>query len=128
MTKDVERVKNEKERKLDELNNQLKSQNQNHRDVIGKNRSECETQIKRWELIKYFILNEINRLREEHNIVIRDLNSQIEKKTAELEKSQREKSDALGNLNEKIISLQEVTKHNQDTYTKRNFFFSRRRE
>ena len=52
--------------------------------------------------------------------MIRDLNSQIEKKTAELEKSQREKSDALGNLNEKIISLQEVTKHNQDTYTKRN--------
>ena len=47
MTKDVERVKNEKERKLDELNNQLKSQNQNHRDVISKNRSECETQIKR---------------------------------------------------------------------------------
>jgi len=104
MTKDVERIKNEKERKLDELNNQLKSQNQNHRDVIGKNRTECETQIK--------------RLREEHNIAIRELNSQIEKKTAELEKSQREKSDALGNLNEKMVSLQEVTKHNQDTYTK----------
>lgn len=63
----------------------------------------------------------IIRLREEQNIAIRELNSQIEKKNVELDKAQREKSDALGNLNEKIISLQELTKHNQDTYTKRNF-------
>jgi len=47
------------------------------------------------------------------------LNSQIEKKNSELDKAQREKSDALGNLSEKIISLQELTKHNQETYTKR---------
>ena len=47
MTKEVERVKNEKERKVDELNNQLKSQNQNQREVISKNRTESETQIKR---------------------------------------------------------------------------------
>jgi len=48
MTKEVERVKNEKERKVEELNNQLKSQNQNQREVISKNRTESETQIKRY--------------------------------------------------------------------------------
>lgn len=60
------------------------------------------------------------RLREEHNFTIRNLNSQIEKKNSELDRMQREKGDILSSLNEKVISLQDLTRNNQDTYSKRN--------
>jgi len=59
-------------------------------------------------------------LRDDQNVVIKDLTSQLAQKQTELERLQREKAEAIGNLNEKVVSLQELTKNNQDTYNKCN--------
>ena len=59
-----------------------------------------------------------NRLRDEQNAVIKELTGQLAHKQTELEKVQREKAEAISNLNEKVTSLQELTKNNQDTYNK----------
>lgn len=57
-------------------------------------------------------------MRDEQNYSVRDLNSQIEKKNAELERIQKERGDALTSLNDKVASLQEITKNNQETYSR----------
>ena len=59
-------------------------------------------------------------MRDDQNVVIKDLTSQLAQKQTELERLQREKAEAIGNLNEKVVSLQELTKNNQDTYNKCN--------
>jgi len=48
MTREIERVRNEKERKVDELNNLLKSQGQNQKEIINKTRTENEIAIKKY--------------------------------------------------------------------------------
>lgn len=47
MTREVEKIKNEKERKIDELNNLLKSQGHSQKEALNKTRSESEAAIKK---------------------------------------------------------------------------------
>lgn len=61
-------------------------------------------------------------MREEHHLAVKDFNAQIEKKNYDLEKLQREKGDLLNTVNEKTLSLQELTKNSQETSIKRKYF------
>lgn len=47
MAKEIEKIKSERERKVEELNNLLKSQNQSQRDIIAKIRTENESIVKK---------------------------------------------------------------------------------
>lgn len=47
MAKEIEKIKSEREKKVEELNTALKSQNQSQRDVIAKIRTENESIVKK---------------------------------------------------------------------------------
>jgi len=47
MTREIEKIKNEKERKIDELNSVLKSQGQSQKEILNRNRTESEAVIKK---------------------------------------------------------------------------------
>ena len=59
------------------------------------------------------------RIRDEQSLILRDLNLQLDRKTSDLERVHKERSETVNALNEKVANLQDLTKHNQDTYTKR---------
>lgn len=61
------------------------------------------------------------RLKNEYELVSRDLNKQIEHQSKDIERLKEEKEDAVKNLNAKISTLQESLKFQQDINAKRNF-------
>jgi len=60
-------------------------------------------------------------LKNEYELISRDLNKQIERQNQDIERLKEEKDDAVKNLNSKISTLQESLKFQQEINTKRIF-------
>jgi len=99
-----EKTKREKDRRIDELNNQIKNLNKTQRDQTDKIHKENEAFVK--------------KLKNEYELISRDLNKQIERQNQDIERLKEEKEDAVKNLNSKISTLQESLKFQQEINTK----------
>lgn len=60
-------------------------------------------------------------MKNEYELISRDLNKQIERQNQDIERLKEEKDDAVKNLNSKISTLQESLKFQQEINTKRIF-------
>lgn len=56
----------------------------------------------------------MSRMKEEHNFLLKDLATQLEKRTGEIDRLKKEKSESLTSLSSKASNLQEVIRNLQD--------------
>ena len=62
-------------------------------------------------------------MKNEYELISRDLNKQLENQAKDIERLKEEKEDAVKNLNAKITTLQESLRFQQEINTKRTFNF-----